>query len=139
MSRKIQTGLCFLFPLGSIISIHGEMSSKIGASAILSADELCNIHYVIYMSGYGDSSSAYKTINNALKLDGVFDGGRRRSRGISLAGFNQNYIVSNLVGELRFHGCIHIKKLYCCMYSTSYFRSTIKLYRTTVLGPKSKK
>lgn len=103
---KLQISWSFLFSPGSILSIHGingEMSSKIGASAILSADELCNIHYVIYISGYGDSSSAYKTINSVLKLDGVFDRGRRSSRGIALAGFNRNYIVSNFVRKLRYY------------------------------------
>ena len=100
MSIKFKLTDVSLFPQGSILSIHGingEMSSQIGASAIFSADELCNIHYAIYISGYGDSSSAYKTINSVLKLDGAFDRGRRRSRGITLAGFNRNYIVSHLV------------------------------------------
>lgn len=80
----------------SIISIHDvdtKASSKTSAAVVISADSNCNVHYVLFISGYGESSTAYKLVYAFLRLDGIFTKGRKESTEIKLNSFNENYIT----------------------------------------------
>eukprot|EP00794_Sanderia_malayensis_P018632 gene18632-20514_t len=78
---------------GSILSVHDvshSVKTKLSATALLTADANCNLHYIITIGGYGESSSAYRMIEGKLTLDAAYS--RRRSKTIKLADFNKNYI-----------------------------------------------
>ena len=86
------------FPIkASIVSIHdvdSRANAKTAAVALLTADPQCNINYVIFIDGYGDSSTAYKSMNALLKLDLIFSKGKRELGEVKLEAFNENFIVS---------------------------------------------
>ncbi len=115
--------LNFALPsLGSLLSVH-EVSTtaktKLAATALLSVDAVCNLHYVVIIGGYGESSSAYRMIEGKLQLDAIYARRSNSRKGIKLSSFNKNYIVSihsfirhylsipnNVACLVRSYGCI---------------------------------
>eukprot|EP00795_Rhopilema_esculentum_P001334 gene1334-15732_t len=80
----------------SIVSIHdvdSRANAKTAAVALLTADPQCNINYVIFINGYADSSTAYKSMNALLKLDLVFNKGKGELGEVKLEAFNENFIA----------------------------------------------
>ena len=70
-----------------------KATSKTSAAAVVSADSDCNIHYLMDLSGYSETSTAYKLTYAKLRLDGMFNKARRTATEIRMGPFNENFIV----------------------------------------------
>jgi len=80
----------------SIVSIHDvdtKAASKVSAVAVFSTDSNCNIHYVIDLGGYSETSTAHQLIYAVLRLDGMYNGGKTESTDTKMVPFNKNYLA----------------------------------------------
>ena len=98
-------------------AIDGELKTKLAATAIISADSMCNLHYLVIISGYGASSSAHRMITGQLALEGVYARATSGRKEITLSGFNENYIVSCYVDHI-----LHVLRAFCRLVVLGWLR-----------------